>query len=97
AMVALVAGMAGGLGKLAWADQPAGDEPIRIGVIATWSGPYADYGRQFDAGMALYLNEHGQKLGGRTVNLIRRDTAGAAPTMAKRHAQELIVKDKVNF
>lgn len=97
AMVALVAGMAGGLGELAWADQPAGDEPIRIGVIATWSGPYADYGRQFDAGMALYLNEHGQKLGGRTVNLIRRDTAGAAPNMAKRHAQELIVKDKVNF
>ncbi len=77
--------------------QAADQQPIRIGVIASWSGPYADYGRQFDAGMALYLKEHGGLLAGRAVQLIRKDTAGAAPDLAKRYAQELIVNDKVNF
>lgn len=75
----------------------ASDDAIRIGVIATWSGPYADYGRQFDAGMGLYLQQHNNQLAGKPVVLIRKDTAGPAPDMAKRYAQELIVKDKVNF
>ena len=55
----LVLGMAGAA--------QAADEPLRIGMIATYSGPYADYGRQFDAGVALYLKEHGGKIAGRPV------------------------------
>lgn len=69
---------------------------VRIGLIATYSGPYADYGRQFDAGIALYLKEHGGKIAGRPVEIIKKDTAGPAPDAAKRIAQELIVRDKVN-
>ena len=42
------------LGDLSRADGDGLSGPLRIGVIASWSGPYADYGRQFDAGMALY-------------------------------------------
>lgn len=75
----------------------AADEPIKIGVIASYSGPYADYGRQFDDGIALYLEEHGGKLAGRPVQIIKKDAPGAAPDLAKRLAQELVVKDKVNF
>lgn len=75
----------------------AADEPLRIGMIATYSGPYADYGRQFDAGVALYLKEHGGKIAGRTVEIIKKDTAGPAPDAAKRIAQELIVRDKVSI
>lgn len=75
----------------------AADDTVRIGVIATYSGAYADYGRQFDAGIALYLKEHGNKLGGKTVEIIKKDTNGAAPEVAKRVAQELVVRDKVNF
>ncbi|WP_342051054.1 MULTISPECIES: ABC transporter substrate-binding protein [unclassified Cupriavidus] len=75
----------------------AADEPLRIGVIATYSGPYADYGRQFDAGMDLYLKQHGGKLGGRPVELVRKDTGGPAPETAKRLAQELIVRNKVQL
>ncbi|MET3518118.1 branched-chain amino acid transport system substrate-binding protein [Pseudacidovorax sp. 1753] len=71
-------------------------EPLRIGLIATYSGPYADYGRQFDAGVALYLKEHGGKIAGRTVEIVKKDTAGPAPDAAKRIAQELIVRDKVS-
>lgn len=73
------------------------DGPLRIGLIATYSGPYADYGRQFDAGVALYLKEHGGKVGGRTVEIIKKDTGGPAPDAAKRIAQELIVRDKVSI
>jgi branched-chain amino acid transport system substrate-binding protein len=75
----------------------AGDEPLRIGLIATYSGPYADYGRQFDAGVALYLKEHGGKIAGRTVEIIKKDTSGPAPDAAKRIAQELVVRDKVSI
>lgn len=72
-------------------------EPLRIGVIATYSGPYADYGRQFDAGMAVYLDEHDGKVAGRPLEIIRRDTGGPAPELARRHAQELIVRDRVHL
>lgn len=75
----------------------AADEPLRIGLIATYSGPYADYGRQFDAGVALYLKEHGGKIAGRPVEIIKKDTAGPAPDAAKRIAQELVVRDKVGI
>ncbi|MFT4269131.1 MAG: ABC transporter substrate-binding protein [Xenophilus sp.] len=71
-------------------------EPLRIGLIATYSGPYADYGRQFDAGVALYLKEHGGKIAGRAVEIVKKDTGGAAPDASKRIAQELIVRDKVS-
>lgn len=70
-------------------------EVLRIGLIATYSGPYADYGRQFDAGVALYLKEHGGKIAGRKVEIVKKDTAGPAPDAAKRFAQELVVRDKV--
>ena len=75
----------------------AAGEPLRIGLIATYSGPYADYGRQFDAGVALYLKEHGGKIAGRSVEIIKKDTGGPAPDAAKRIAQELVVRDKVSI
>jgi branched-chain amino acid transport system substrate-binding protein len=71
------------------------EDALRIGLIATYSGPYADYGRQFDAGVALYLKEHGGKIAGRKVEIVKKDTAGPAPDAAKRIAQELVVRDKV--
>jgi len=75
----------------------AQDEPLRIGLIATYSGPYADYGRQFDAGVALYLKANGGRIGGRKVEIVKKDTGGANPDAAKRIAQELVVRDKVSF
>jgi branched-chain amino acid transport system substrate-binding protein len=91
----LLAGLAG-----AFALPPparAAVQPLRIGVIASWSGPYADYGRQFDAGMAVWLAAHGQRIASRPVELIRRDAPGSAPDLARRHAQELVVRDHVDI
>lgn len=72
-------------------------DALKIGLIATYSGPYADYGRQFDAGVALYLKEHGGKIAGRSVEIVKKDTGGPAPDASKRMAQELIVRDKVQI
>ncbi|HJH24387.1 MAG TPA: ABC transporter substrate-binding protein [Paenalcaligenes hominis] len=72
-------------------------DPLKIGIIATYSGPYADYGKQFDAGMNIYLEQNEGKLGGRSVEIIRKDTGGAAPDNARRFAQELISRDKVDI
>ncbi|RZI94494.1 MAG: ABC transporter substrate-binding protein [Variovorax sp.] len=80
----------------AWA-RAATQAPLRIGVIASWSGPYADYGRQFDAGMAVWLAAHGQRIARRPVELIRRDAPGSAPDLARRHAQELVTRDRVDL
>lgn len=72
-------------------------EPLRIGLVASYSGPYADYGRQFDAGIELWLATHGERIAGRAVQIIRRDTAGPAPDLARRFTQELAVRDKVHL
>lgn len=92
----VMSGLALGLG-LVGQSAVAKDEPLRLGIIASYSGPYADYGRQFDAGMAVYLDQHGGRLGGHKVEILRRDTAGPAPDLARRHAQELIVRERVHL
>ncbi|MFD2262630.1 ABC transporter substrate-binding protein [Lacibacterium aquatile] len=88
--VVLLAATLSGASSLALAN-----EPIRIGVIASYSGAYADYGRQINNGIALYLKENNSLLAGKPVTLIRKDTSGADPALAARHARELATVDKV--
>ncbi|SCX72773.1 branched-chain amino acid transport system substrate-binding protein [Variovorax sp. EL159] len=71
--------------------------PLRIGVIGSWSGPYAGGGRQFDAGMAVWLAAHNQHIAGRPVELVRRDVPGSAPEQARRHAQDLVESERVDL
>ena len=87
-------GMAGAV-CMAQAQQSA--EPIRIGLIAAFSGPFADYGKQIEGGMKTWLHQNGDTIAGRKVEILVRDTTGPAPEVAKRLAQELVVRDKVQF
>lgn len=90
---ALAAALAAGLAAL-----PASAEPIKVGVILTYSGPNASLGDQIDKGLSLYVKEHEKELPpGVTVELIRRDDTGPNPDVAKRLAQELITRDHVSF
>ncbi len=68
---------------------------VKVGVIAEFSGPFAAYGQQIEAGMKAYMKQHGDTVAGKKVELITRDTGGPAPEVAKRFAQELITRDKV--
>jgi branched-chain amino acid transport system substrate-binding protein len=70
---------------------------VKVGVIAEFSGPFAAYGEQIEAGMKAYMKQHGDTVAGRKVELITRDTKGPAPDVAKRFAQELVTRDKVHF
>ncbi|MDB5757524.1 MAG: transporter substrate-binding protein [Burkholderia sp.] len=72
-------------------------ETIKIGVIAAFSGPFADYGKQMEGGMKAYMKQHGDTVAGKKVELILKDTTGPSPEIAKRLAQELVTRDKVDF
>ena len=72
-------------------------EPLKIGVIAPFSGPFADYGRQFEGGIKAFMKVNGATVAGRKVEILYRDTTGPNPEIAKRHAQELVTRDKVDF
>jgi len=72
-------------------------ETVKIGVIAEFSGPFADYGAQILGGMKVYLKQNGEVFGGKRVELLVRDTTGAAPDIAKRFAQELVTRDNVDI
>ena len=63
--------------------------PVKVGVIAEFSGPFAAYGQQIEAGMKAYMKQHGDTVAGKKIELITRDTGGPAPDVAKRFAQEL--------
>jgi branched-chain amino acid transport system substrate-binding protein len=72
-------------------------QAVKIGVIAEFSGPFADYGAQIVGGMKAYLKLNGDVFGGRKVEIITRDTTGPSPDVAKRLAQELVTRDNVNI
>lgn len=75
----------------------AAQEPIKVGLILPYSGQFADAGNQIDNGIKLYMQEKGDRAVGRKIEIIRKDVGGIAPDVAKRLAQELIVRDKVDI
>ena len=70
---------------------------VKIGVIAEFSGPFADYGAQILGGMKTYLKQNGDVFGGKKIEIVVKDTTGAAPDVAKRLAQEVITRDQVDI
>jgi branched-chain amino acid transport system substrate-binding protein len=77
---------------------PAGaNAQIKIGVINSYSGQFADTGAQIDNGIKLYMKQHGDTVAGKKIEIIRKDTGGPNPDVAKRLAQELVVRDKVDI
>ena len=72
-------------------------DTIKIGVITAYSGQFADTSAQIDNGIKLYMKQHGDKVAGKKIEIIRKDTGGPNPDVAKRLAQELIVRDKVDM
>src|SRR5688500_16934224 len=72
-------------------------ETVKIGLILPFSGPYADAGAQLDAGVKLYMAKNGDTVAGKKIEIIRKDTGGPAPDVAKRLAQELVVRDGVDI
>ncbi len=72
------------------------EDTIKIGVILPYSGQFADTGIQLDNGIKLWMQLNGDTVAGKKVAIIRRDVGGIAPEVAKRLAQELVVRDNVD-
>jgi branched-chain amino acid transport system substrate-binding protein len=69
--------------------------PFKIGLLTVKTGPLAQGGIQMEQGIATFLKEKSNKLGGRQVELIVADTGGN-PAGTKTKAQEVIERDNVN-
>ena len=77
---------------------PANSQPtVKIGLIMPYSGQFADTATQMDNAIKLYVKQKGDMVAGRKIEFIRKDSGGPAPDVAKRLAQELIVRDKVDL
>jgi branched-chain amino acid transport system substrate-binding protein len=73
------------------------DDQVRIGLIGSMSGPFAEFGEQFKSGVEAFQKLHGTKVAGKQIKIIFKDVGGPNPDVAKRLAQELIVRDKVDI
>src|SRR5712671_1084646 len=68
---------------------------FKIGLLTVKTGPLAQGGIQMEQGIAVFLKEKNNSLGGRKIEFVSADTGGN-PAGAKTKAQELIERDKVN-
>ncbi len=72
-------------------------DTIKVGVVGPFSGPFALQGKNFKAGIDAYMATNGSKVGDNTVEVIYRDLPAADPAQSKSLAQELVVKEKVQY
>ena len=75
----------------------ASADVIKVGVIGTMSGPYALFGKNFKMGIDAWVAEHGNKVGNHQIEFIYRDEESPNPAKSKALAQELLIKDKVQY
>src|SRR6266436_8968438 len=90
-------GLVGLATALAMASPATAQSPLKIGLIMPYSGQFADTATQMDNAIKLYVKQNGDTVGGRKLEFIRKDTGGIAPDVAKRLAQELIVREGVDI
>jgi len=79
----------------AFAGVAVAQETVKIGLIVPMTGGQASTGKQIDNAVKLYMQQHGDTVAGKKIQVILKDDA-ALPDNTKRLAQELIVNDKVN-
>ena len=81
---------------LVFAGSASAQETVKVGLILPMTGGQASTGKQIDAAVRLYMQQHGDTVAGRKIEVILKDD-GTVPDNTKRLAQELIVNDHVNF
>lgn len=71
-------------------------EKLKVGIIATLSGPPAVLGQQIRNGFQLAVKQNGGKLGGREVEVLVQDDE-LKPDIAVGKVKALVERDKVDF
>ena len=87
-------GLAGGALAFGLSGAAFAEETVKIGLILPMTGPSASTGREIEAAVKLYMQQNGDKVAGKKIEVITRDDTGQAD-ITKRLAQELVVNEKV--
>jgi len=77
------------------APAPAG-EPIKIGALVPFTGPFADYGQFLKEGLEWRLAEANYQIAGRPIELIIEDSASDT-SLSMEKAKKLVDVDKVSI
>ncbi|WP_346914644.1 ABC transporter substrate-binding protein [uncultured Roseibium sp.] len=72
-------------------------DTIKVGVIAPFSGPFAIYGKQYKEAIAVYVDQHGTKAGDHDIEFIYKDVGGPNPDNSRSLAQELLIREQVDY
>ena len=83
-------------GRAGFRARSGAGRPSGSGSILPMTGGQASTGKQIDNAVKLYMQQKGDTVAGKKIEIILKDDA-AVPDNTKRLAQELIVNDKVNF
>src|SRR6185503_10126754 len=75
----------------------ASAETVKIGVIQTFSGPFARWGEQTKQAIEVFQKQRGKSVKGNNIEIVYRDDGGPDPAKAKQLAEELVLKEKVQF
>jgi branched-chain amino acid transport system substrate-binding protein len=89
----LALAVAGALG----ASTAASAEIVKVGIIAPFSGPTAAFGTAWKQAIDAYQKQHGDTVSGHKVEIVMRDLPAPDPLKAKALAQELVVKEGVQY
>ena len=76
------------------AGSASAQETVKVGLVQSMTGPINTVGKAAVNGARLYVQQHGDTVAGKKIELIVKDD-GSVPDVGKRLAQELIVNDKI--
>ena len=87
-----------GAAALMLAQAPAhAQQTVKLGLIMPFTGQFTDPATQMDNAIKLYMKQHGDVVAGKKIEVLRRDTGGVAPDVAKRIAREYVVNENVDI
>lgn len=75
----------------------ASADTIKVGVIAPFSGPFAIYGKQYQEAIETYVAQNGTTAGAHEIEFIYKDVGGPNPDQSRSLAQELLIRDQVDY
>lgn len=72
-------------------------ETLKVGVLVSYSGMTSLGGTHTDMAIKLFQQKYGETPGGFKLQLVRRDTTGPNPEVAKRLVGEVVTREKVQL
>jgi branched-chain amino acid transport system substrate-binding protein len=93
----VLTGLAAGALLRIFPSRARADESLKIGICIPMTGAgFNAVGRQLSSAIKLYVEQHGDAVAGRKLEIVMRDDGGVADN-ARRIVQEMIVRDKASL